>query len=272
MGITNENLSAIHNFFKFNDQVLNIINTCKIKQLENKPKRKKEIIKIFSKIKKYCYPPISNDTIQLFYENPQEFFSSYEKLLENTSFYDDGGNSIFIHYFYVIHELYNDKSAEISDSIYEKNFTGFFRNEAKYLSIQDFSLETPLHKLAKLRNKNFFLNICKKLKDINVLSEELLLINNINGESCYDYIFKEIKENKNKIIKNNFNLYQQFLDYFPNLIKSHSTEEQKFIILFSCLITFDEQKWNEVNFNNVIKSIYNLEDKNGIIFNIFQFL
>ena len=272
MGITNEYLSTIHNFFKFNDQVLKIINTCKIKQLENKPKQKKEIIKIFSKIKKHLHPPISNDTIQLFYENPKEFFSSYEKLLENTSFYDDGGNSIFIHYFYVIHDLYYDKSAKINDSIYEKNFTGFFRNEAKYLSIQDFSLETPLHKLAKLRNKNFFLNICKKLKDINVLSEELLLINNINGESCYDYIFKEIKENKNKIIKNNFNLYQQFLDYFPNIIKSRSTEEQKFIILFSCLISFDEQKWNEVNFNIAIESIYNLEDKNGIIFNIFQFL
>ena len=272
MGLTNENLSTIPNCYKYNIQILNIINSYKIKKIENKPKQKKEIRKILSKIKKYALPPFSNDIIQLFYENPKDFFSSYEKLIEHTSFYDDCGNSIFVHYFYVLSDSYNNKSIKITDDIYEKNFQNFFKKEAKYLSIQDFSLETPLHKLAKLRDKQVFLKICEKLKDINVLNEELLSINNLNKESCFDYILQEVKINKNKIIENNFELYHNFFNYFPNLIKSLSLEDQKLIITFSCLITFTEKKLDEINFDDAIKSMINLKEKNSDILNIFEFL
>ena len=272
MGLTNENLSTIPNCYKYNIQILNIINSYKIKKIENKPKQKKEIRKILSKIKKYALPPISNDIVQLFYENPKDFFSSYEKLIEHTSFYDDCGNSIFVHYFYVLSDSYNNKSIKITDDIYEKNFQNFFKKEAKYLSIQDFSLETPLHKLAKLRDKQVFLKICEKLKDINVLNEELLSINNLNKESCFDYILQEVKINKNKIIENNFEFYHNFFNYFPNLIKSLSLEDQKLIITFSCLITFTEKKLDEINFDDAIKSMINLKEKNSDILNIFEFL
>ena len=272
MGLTNENLPFIHNCFKFNDQVLNIIQTSKINKLENKPKQMKKIRKILANITKNLKPPIPHDIIRLFYENPKDFFASYEGSIENTSFYDDGGNSIFIHYFYVLYDLYKKNSGQISDNIYEKNFNSFFIKEAKYLSMQDFSFETPLHKLAKFRNKKFFLYICKKLKEINILNEELILINNINRKSCLDYVLQDISENKNKIIKNNFEQYQEFLNYFPDLINSLPLEKQKLIITFSCLISFEEQNWNEINFNDTINSIYNLKKKNNDNLNIFHFL
>ena len=126
--------------------------------------------------------------------------------------------------------------------------------------------------MAKFNDKKFFLKVCKKLKDINILNEELLLINNIQGKSCFEYILQEIKEKKNKIIKNDFEIYQQFLNYFPGLINSLSLEERKLFVTFSCLITFEDQNWNEIDFNDAINSIYNLKEKNSDILNIFEFL
>ena len=275
MGLTNETLPEIHICFKFNDRVCNMIKACKfkeIKQLKNglyEGLRKKN--KFIKKVIQLCHP-IPDDVIQLFYDSPEQFFASFERLLENTTFYEDGGNSIFVHYFYVLHDLYKNNSGEIEDNIYEKNFNSFFSKEAKYLSIQDFSFETPLHKLAKFRDKKFFLKICKKLKDINVLTEELLLINNINGISCFDYYLQEIREKKNKIIKNDFEIYQQFINYFPNLINYLYLEDQRLFVKFSCLIIFEDQSWKDIDFNDTIKSLYNLKEKKTDILNIFRFL
>ena len=210
--------------------------------------------------------------ILLFHNNPKYFFDSYNRILELSSPYDDTGNSIFIHYFYVLYDLYKNKSDKIADNIYEKNFNYFFQNKAKYLSVQDYSLETSLHKLAKFRDKKFFLKICEKLKAINILDEELLLIKDLNEKSCFDYILEEINVNKNKIIANSFEQFQQFFNYFPKLIKSLSLENQKLIMSYSCKITFTEKKLNEINFNETIKSLYDLKEKCDDTINIFQFL
>ena len=275
MGLTNETLPKIHQCFKFNEKVSNMIKTCEFKEIKQINigyyKGIRKMNKFISKIMKLCHP-IPDDVIKLFYDNPDEFFASFERLLKNTTFYEDGGNSIFVHYFFVLYDLYQNNSGEIEDNIYEKNFNSFFIKEAQYLYIQDFNFETPLHKIAKFRDKKFFLKICKKLKDINVLTEELLLINNINGESCFHYILQAIRENKNKIIKNDFELYQQFINYFPNCINYLSLEDQKLFVKFSCLIVFEDQKWKDINFNDTIKSLYNLKEKKTDILNIFRFL
>ena len=271
MGLTNEKLLKYHPCFKFDEEILNKLKNFQIKNSKDKKERTK-FKKLCFKIKKLFKPCISNDTILLFYENPEEFFNSYENLIEKTSFYDDSGNSIFVHYFYALYDLYKEKNEINSDNIYEKNFNNFFTKEAKFLSIQDLALETPLHKLAKFIDKKFFFYICKKLKDINVLSEELLLINNIDEKSCFYYVLQEIKENKNKIIQKDFEIYKEFFNYYPDLIKSLSLEEKKLFILFSSLITFDEQKLINVDFNNAIEAIYNLIKINSDILNIFQFL
>ena len=267
MGLTNETLPLIYNCFKFNSQVLNMIKTSKIKKIEVFPyynnyyKKMKEFRGEIKKIKKFFKPPISQDIIKLFYENPNEFFNSYEQLIENTSFYDDGGNSIFAHYFYVLHDLYKYKKSKIKDNIYEKNFNSFFQKEAKYLSIQDFSFETPLHKLVKFNNKIFFFEICKKLKDINVLNEELLLINNVEGKSCFDHIIKEIIENTNKIIKKDFEIYNNFLSTNNSIIKSLPKEIQNDLYLFSSLINFEQKYFKDIKFNDISTGLNNLFQK-----------
>ena len=270
MGSINERLIKLQSCYKYDEEILNKLKNFEIKNLKDIKQRKK-LRKILFKIRKLFKPCISNDTIISFYENPEEFFNSYEELIEKTSFYDELGNSIFIHYFYILYDLY--KKNEInSDNIYQKNFNNFFTKEAKYLSMQDFALETPLHKLAKFIDKKFFFFICKKLKEINVLSEDLLLINNMDERSCFSYILQEVKDNKNKIIQTDFELYKEFFNYYPNLIKSISKEEQKLLVIFSSLITFDDQKFGKVNFNDAIQAIYNLIEKNSDILNIFQFL
>ena len=269
MGIMNEKLVALHSYFKFNELIINEIKNCKIESF----KEKKKITSLCKKIKKLRAPPIPNDTIKLFYDNPNDFFASYEQLLEKTSFFDDSENSIFAHYFYILHDLYKKNNLGNNDNIYEINFNSFFTKEAKYLSIQDYYLDTPLHKLAKFNDKKFFLYICKKLKEINILTEEILLINNTDEKSCFNYILQDIRKNKIKIIKNDFKLYEEFINYFPNIItNSLSLEDRKFIVTFTCLMIFEEQNWNKIDFNDTIKGFYTLKEKNSDILNIFQIL
>ena len=263
----NEKLVALHSYFKFNEQIINEIKNCKIESF----KEKKKITSLCKKIKKLRAPPIPNDTIKLFYDNPNDFFASYEQLLEKTSFFDDSENSIFAHYFYILHEKYKKNNLGNNDNIYEINFNSFFTKEAKYLSIQDYHLDTPLHKLAKFNDKKFFLYICKKLKEINILTEEILLINNTDEKSCFNYILQDIRKNKIKIIKNDFKLYEEFINYFPNIItNSLSLEDRKFIVTFTCLMIFEEQNWNKIDFNDTIKGIYTLKEKNSDILNIIN--
>ena len=151
MGITNETIPKLKNCYKYNEPVLNLIQNYKNipKDKPHKPIEYRKYCSFLKKLKRYEIPPISNETINLFYENPKEFFSKYEQLLDNTSFYDDSGYSIFAHYFHALNDLFNKNNGENKDNIYVKNFENFFKKEEKYLSIQDFSLETPLHKIAK---------------------------------------------------------------------------------------------------------------------------
>ena len=84
-----------------------------------------------------------------------------------------------------------------------------------------------MHKIAKFKNKNLFLEICQKLYDIRHLDEELLKIKNIDGKSCYEFIIDDILENKKKIIQNNFQPYKKFIEYYPNLLDSLSENKNQ---------------------------------------------
>ena len=121
-------------------------------------------------------------------------------------------------------------------------------------------METPLHKLVKLRNKKFFLEICKKLKEINVLNEELLSNKNINGLMCYNEIAKEIEFKKNIIIKNDkdFELYNNFINDYPNLYEALPSETKKSVKLFSLKITIDTKILKEIDCNTTLNEVENL--------------
>ena len=207
------------------------------------------ITRLYKHIKKYIKKPIRESVIQQFYEEPEQFFSSFKNNLNNTSLYDISGNSIFVHYFNVLDS--KQKSKDNLD-IYEKNFQIFFKELGKYLSMQDSCLDTPLHKLAKFKNKNLFFDICQKLYDIGVLSEELLKIKNAEEKSCYDLIIQDISENKKKIIQNYHQSYKNFIELYPILKNSLIDQNKKIIIPFLSKLIIDEEYYQEIGIKETI--------------------
>ena len=206
-------------------------------------------IKLFKFITENMRKPIPDSAIQLFYDNPVQFFSSSKILLANTSFYDNSGNSIFAHYFNVLNSKNNRR---FETEIYEKNFANFFKGFINELTFQDYGLDTPLHKLAKFKNKIFFLEICQKLYDLGILNEELLTIKNVDSKSCYDIIIDDIIENKKKIIQNNFQIYKNFIEFYPNLKNSLSDGQKSVLTSFLTKLIFDEQYYQEIKINETI--------------------
>ena len=254
--------------FKFEPNVIN--------EIKLQVKKGTNIVRLLKSIKKIKKKPINPKTILLFYEQPKQFFQEYNNLLENTSFYDNAGISIFTHYFYILYENYKYKydfkhlRYKYQFDIYEQNFDMFFKEKGKYLLIQDLSLDTPLHKVARLRDKNFFLRIYQKLKKIGVLSEELLSIKNINEENCFNYIFNETELKKN-VNKNNFDLYNNFINDYPSLSGSLSFEIKKFMIFFPFNIKIDSEQLKEKDFSDTYDNLYSLIEKNDKIINYLYY-
>ena len=248
---------VLRSYFKFEPNVIN-----EIKLLVNKGNNKREIIRAIKKIKK---KPIKKNIIKLFYEEPTKFFQEY-KNLDKISFYDSAGVSIFTHYFYILYEYYKYKydfqhlRYKYQFDIYEKNFDEFFKENGKYLLIQDFSLDTPLHKVARLRDKNFFLSIYQRLKKINVLKEEILLIKNINDENCFNYILNEA-ELKKDLTKDNFGLYNNFMNDYPSSFKNLTKKTKKFLLFFTFNIKIDSEKLREKDFSDTYDNLYSLIEK-----------
>ena len=259
----------------------------KIHKLDkNEEKKKKSLVEkgsnkktLFKKIKKLKKIPLPQNVIDLFYDQPTQFFTEFKSLLENTSLFDYTNTSIFMHYFNILYNQYkhqNDNQEKKYDSnyeIYEKNFDKFFKEEGKFLSIQDFTLDTPLHKLARI-DKVFFLKICDKLKKLEVLNQELLTIKNIKEENCYNYIIKEIEEKRNIIInKDYYDLYKNFINYFPDLMNTLPKSTKNNVIIFSLKLNLDIEQLKGKDFNEIYNSINKLlqNNNNGEI-NNFEYL
>ena len=210
---------------------------------------------------------IPHSTIDLFYEKPNFFFNNYKTLLEKTSFYDPCGISIFSHYFYILFEKYKKNKKSINNDsldIYDINFNSFFIENKKYLLIQDSFLDTPLHKIARLRDKTFFLLICQRLIEINILNEEILTIKNKKEESIYHYIVNDISHNYILLInKNNHMNYKIITSNYSNLIESLSVEEKNVIINYNLGVSYEYINFNKNYFNNVYHSLMMLININN---------
>ena len=219
---------------------------------------------------------ISLSIINLFYEEPNIFFKNHKTYLAKTSFFDCCDNSIFSHYFYVLYQDYRakknqnyDKKSETFYEIYNNNFNSFFTEYKNNLIIQDCYLDTAFHKLAKLRDKNFFFEICKRLLDIKIFNNEILSIKNLAEETCFNYIVDDINNNYLSIIKKSDYLnYKNFLNSFPDLIEKITTTNKKAMIMnFNLGLYFDMVKFNEYDFTNLYDKIINLINNN-----IYSFL
>ena len=169
----------------------------------------KDFIQVFKKLKSIRKKkPISYSVIKTFYEQPEKFFDAYHSILENSTFFDYAGNSIFCHLFYVLYVDYkrrnnigvlNENERNLNFQIYESNFESFLKENENYFFSQDVVLDTPLHKIAKRKDKGFFIELYPKLEKINLINKESLLINNISNETIYIYVLNEIKYNLSKI-------------------------------------------------------------------------
>ena len=202
----------------------------------------------------------------LFYNEPKKFFENHKTLLNNTSYYDELGNSIFAHYFNVLYNIFINKDYSYSE-IYISNFNSFFKFHKNYITIQDLSLETPLHKIAKFENKIFFITYCNKLRDIDIINEQILLIQNLNKKTCFDFILEELEINRTKFINNNYDLYNYFFKMNNTIVEKLPMEIQMNIKLFSLSINFDEKLYKDIKFNELYTSLKNLfyNVKNNII-------
>ena len=172
-------------------------NNNKNKNYKKKMEQKKleiQLLKSYLKEKKQKLIP--NKIIQIFYEKPQTFFNNYKTFLKNTSSFDNCNFSIFIHYFYILFEN-KDKNKEI----YIQNFSQFFSEYKDALMVQDYSLDTPLHKLAKMRNKKYILQVYEKLNEIGIINEKLLSIKNCQELTSLDYIIHDINVHFVSLIK-----------------------------------------------------------------------
>ena len=93
---------------------------------QNEETKKKSLVEkgsnektLFKKIKKLKKIPLPQNVIDLFYDQPTQFFTEFKSLLENTSLFDYTNTSIFMHYFNILYNQYkhqNDNQEKKYDS------------------------------------------------------------------------------------------------------------------------------------------------------------
>ena len=115
--------------YKFENNVIE-----QIKKLVAKEIKAKKLLMIIHSLRK---KPIEENIINLFYEQPTEFFKDFKNSLENTSLFDITGTSIFTHYFPVLYEKYKNKG-DSQYYLYENNFDLFFKEEGKFYQYKIF--------------------------------------------------------------------------------------------------------------------------------------
>ena len=235
----------------------------------------KKFFRKFAELRKKCIP---DNVINLFYENPKNFFSKHEKLLKETCFYDSAGFSIFDHYFNILYQQFKinnkiytdiDIKIDMDFAYYESNFDKFFKENKKYLLIQDMHLETPLHKIAKLENKNFFLEIYEKLKKIKCISTELITIKDLYNKSCFQYILEEIKYKPHKIQNNE--IYYNFIKDNFSILESLPKKDSILLNKYLNKIIFEIKPYKKEFFDEICNNI-NYFINNNKNLNLFSYL
>ena len=232
----------LEQYLKFEDNIPKI--------LSGLPKDKS----LFREIIKYKKrKPIPCSVIKLFYEQPNKFFAEYHKLLDKTSYVDYTDTSIFLHYFYILYDKYKNKNSNINYSIYESNFDNFFKENQFYFLVQDLNLDTALIKLAKMSDKSFFFEIYEKLKKLDMIGNECLLLKNIENKSISTYIFEDIKYNPNKI--KNVDLYYKFINDNYSVYEAFNNEDHYIIKKFKLKVIFETKEYKEENYNEIFDNI-----------------
>ena len=166
--------------------------------------------------------------------------------------------------------MLNENEKNLNFQIYESKFESFLKEYEKYFLLQDVVLDTPLHKIAKRKDKGFFIELFQKLNKINLISNELLLINNLSNESICTYIINEIKYNPSKIKNEEF--YYNFINEHLSMNESLSKEDQQIIKNFSSKIIFELKQYKEENFNEIFNNLNDFINNNIKTPNLFEYI
>ena len=155
----------------------------------------KESKKFYKKLKNILLP---NIYVKNLLENPSNFFSNIKEdskeMMKKYILYDDQYILLFQ---YFIEKIYNKKDK--NNDIYIKNFSLFFECFKEKLKTVNRNLETFLHITANYNNKQIFVDLFLKLSNMNLISSELILIQNIFGDTCLDIYLIIIFQIKKKI-------------------------------------------------------------------------
>ena len=220
---------------------------------------------------------VDNSLIYEFYKSPEEFFSQYNNTsLKYSSYFDICGNSIFMHYFYILykdHCFINNISSKNALSknlileninVYHNNFIEFFKENKNNLLFLDICEETPLHKIAKLQDKTFFFKIIQQLHTSRILNDNLIKVKNIEEKTCCDYIFEEIEYKYEYLVLQNgkaYSLFKKFVllikqNYYFAIFEPLSSEKKKLLNNFILKRTYNIIK--KPDFENMYLNIENI--------------
>ena len=219
---------------------------------------------------------VDNSLIYAFYKSPDEFFSQYNTSLKYTSYFDICGNSIFMHYLYILykdHCFINNISSKNALSknlileninVYQNNFIEFFKENKNNLLFLDICKETPLHKIAKLQDKTFFFKIIQQLHTSGILNDDLIKIKNNEEKTCCDYIFEEIEYKYEYLVLKNekaYSLFKKFVllikqKYYLSIFEPLSSERKKLLNNFILKRTYNIIK--KPDFENMYLNIENI--------------
>ena len=230
----------------------------------------KKLKKFYKKLKNILLP---NTYVINLLENPSNFFSNIKEdskeMMKKYILYDDQYILLFQ---YFIEKIYNKKDK--NNDIYIKNFSLFFDCFKEKLETVNRKLETFLHIIANYNNKQIFVDLFLKLNNMNLISSELILIQNIFGETCLDIIFNHYFSNRkknfnNKIyinlfkaIKNNKNI----LDSLPEIYQNEINLNQIPSVIF---INYEKinSKNSELYAENIIELCNKITLNRELIFN-----
>ena len=217
--------------------------------------------KNFKKNKKNYLP---NEFVEKLYENPSEFFSTFQEDIEklkseNNSFIDSQGISIFEHF---INLYYFKENENENNQIYKDNFELFFSQLIdKYNIGKNGSFLFILSK----RNKNdLFLDLCNKLFEKNLLTKEMLETKNENDERCFDKILYDIKVNYSRI-ENNQEEFEKYVQFFNNLLNIVDLDEKEKneIYKFISKINLDKKNLSLIKEDELKKQIESIFEINN---------
>ena len=111
--ISEEKLHYLQQYFKYNREIK--------EYLQKYSTKTKDIPSIYKDIYRHFKKPIPDNVINLFYDNPKNFFLQFKQYLSNTSLFSISGISIFSHYFIALNENKEEKFTKKISQIFSEN-------------------------------------------------------------------------------------------------------------------------------------------------------